>query len=75
MNCNPNVYSTVAEDGIWEPALQCLTYDYINKNPNTSVYDINHDILGFIDKDVEKWYTAKAEGRSETIANIDIYKD
>lgn len=69
MNCNPKVYPMVAEDGIWEPILQCLVYDYINNNQNTN--DINHDILGFIDKDVEKWYAAK----TETIANIDIYKD
>jgi hypothetical protein len=62
-------------DGIWSPFLQCLVYDYMNENHNR--HDINHDILGFIDKDVEKWYTSKSntiEGL-ESIANIDIYKD
>jgi hypothetical protein len=54
-NCNPLVASITAEDGIWEPILQCITYDYINNEKNTC--DINHDILGFIDKDVEKWYS------------------
>jgi hypothetical protein len=29
-----------------------MVYDYINENKNLN--DINHDILGFIDKDVEK---------------------
>jgi hypothetical protein len=53
-NCNPEICLITAEDGIWEPVLQCLTYDYINTNKNT--YDVNHDVLGFIDKDVEKWY-------------------
>lgn len=72
-NCNPNIYSIIAEDGIWESILQCLIYDYINENHNT--HDVNHDILGFIDKDVEKWYTAKGNDSIETIANVDIYKD
>lgn len=72
-NCEPNVYPIVAEDGIWEPILQCLVYDYINEKQN--VHDINHDILGFIDKDVEKWYAATNKGSTETIANIDIYNN
>jgi hypothetical protein len=72
-NCEPTVYSIIAEDGIWEPILQCLVYDYINDNQN--IHDINHDILGFIDKDVEKWYAAKSGTSVETIANVDIYKD
>lgn len=72
-NCNPRVYPMVAEDGIWEPILQCLTYDFINEKYN--VHDINHDILGFIDKDVEKWYATENGDVIDTIANIDIYND
>jgi hypothetical protein len=72
-NCEPNIYSIIAEDGIWEPILQCLIYDYINENHDT--HDINHDILGFIDKDVEKWYATKNNNVETTIANVDIYKD
>lgn len=72
-NCNPSIYPVVAEDGVWEPILQCLTYDYINEKRNT--HDINHDILGFIDKDVERWYATESAGSFETIANVDIYKD
>ena len=56
LNCNPKIRPLIADDGIWESLLQCLVYDYINEKQN--VNDINHDILGFIDKDVEKWYTA-----------------
>lgn len=63
-NCNPKIYSIVADDGIWEPILQCLTYDYINTKHNT--HDINHDILGFIDKDVEKWYAHTTFKRDRT---------
>jgi hypothetical protein len=51
--------------------MQCLVYDYVNNNQN--VNDINHDILGFIDKDIEKWY-ATGTAKVETIANVDIYK-
>lgn len=90
-SCNPNVINIEAADGIWEPALQCIVYDYINNNQN--VEDINHDILGYIDKDVEKWFTVKYYKRDkygsleldkdnkpiiaaiETMANVDIYKD
>ena len=74
-NCAPEVYSMVTDDGIWEPILQCLVYDYINNTSKTNIHDINHDILGFIDKDVEKWYAAKNNGTETTIANVDIYKD
>lgn len=74
-NCEPAVYSVVADDGIWEPILQCLVYDYINNTSKTNIHDINHDILGFIDKDVEKWYAAKSNNVETTIANVDIYKD
>lgn len=73
MNCNPKVYPMVAEDGIWEPILQCLVYDYINQTAVTNTHDINHDILGFIDKDVEKWYSATGDNGQNTIANIEIY--
>lgn len=74
-NCEPEVYSMVADDGIWEPILQCLVYDYINNDSKTNIHDINHDILGFIDKDVEKWYATKNNNVETTIANVDIYKD
>jgi hypothetical protein len=56
-NCNPAVHQLDPSDGIWAPILQCLVYDYINDNSN--IHDINHDILGFIDKDVEAWYGTK----------------
>lgn len=54
-------------NGVWEPKLQALIYNYINRYANT--HDINHDILGFVDKDVEKLYSTG----DETLLNIDIY--
>lgn len=68
-NCNSAIYPMVAEDGIWEPIMQCLAYDYINNKHN--VHDINHDILGFIDKDVEKWYAYTTFKRDAT-GNIEV---
>jgi hypothetical protein len=74
-NCPTDLYPMEVSDGIWEPILQCLVYDYINKNPKTNTHDINHDILGFIDKDVEKWYATQTKNGTETtIANIDLYE-
>lgn len=46
--------------GLWDYKLNKIIYEYINKHNNT--YDINHDILGYVDKDVEKNY-----------AHVDIY--
>lgn len=81
LNCPNEIKSLNYEDGIWEPILQCLVYKYINDKHDTN--DINHDILGYIDKDVEKVYTYTSYDKInnklvpieiETIHNIDIYK-
>ena len=70
-NCNSAVYAIDDSNGVWESVLQCLTYDYLNEKH--SFHDINHDILGFIDKDVEKWYAATTDQGINTISNVDIY--
>jgi hypothetical protein len=49
-----------------------LVYNYINNHYNN--YTINHDILGFIDKEVEKLYAYGKNNALNTIANIDIYE-
>ena len=54
--------------GIWEDIIRASVYDYMNTNCNT--YELNHDILGYIDKDVEVKYTT---GDKKTIASVDIY--
>lgn len=43
--------------GAWDAELNYNIYDYINLNNNT--YDVNHDVLGFVDKDAEKYYCYK----------------
>jgi len=55
-NVNANIVP-LDQDGLWVPALQAIYYDYINTDYDT--HDINHDILGYVDKDVEKLYGYK----------------
>ena len=42
-------------DGIWDEKLKAQFYNYISNLPNNS--KINHDILGYVDKDVENYYS------------------
>ena len=42
-------------DGIWEEQLRAQFYNYISNLPNNSA--INHDVLGYVDKDVENYYS------------------
>lgn len=49
-----------AFDGLWDNKMRILAYDYMNTtHPKATVLssEINHDILGYIDKDVERYYT------------------
>lgn len=48
-------------EGLWSDSMREIAYDFINRgcsNTQTNNFDINHDILGYIDKDVEKNYTS-----------------
>lgn len=56
-------------DGIWEPLLNILVYNYMNKNHDT--HDLNFDILGYIDKDVEKLFYSNLSNTN--ISDMDIY--
>ena len=72
-------------DGIWVPALRAIFYEYINEEYDLN--DINHDILGFVDKDVEKlyantWYSTKnvrgakvTKAVTDTISSVNIYEE
>lgn len=72
--------------GVWEQRLRPLLYDYMQDTANkTLTEDINHDILGYVDKDVEKYYsyskytqdptTKKVKANSISISGIDIYAE
>ena len=53
LNKNTNDYY-IKYSGVWDYRMNKLLYEYINTYHNT--FETNHDILGYIDKDVEKYY-------------------
>lgn len=82
-NCPSDIHPFVPGDGIWEPIMSCLLYKYVVEKQDVS--SINHDILGYVDKDVEAVYS-HTERRNNpknnttvtevcSISNIDIYND
>ena len=58
--------------GFWDDYIKYNIYDYINKRKNT--YDVNHDILGFVDKDAEKYYYYhdNVNNTDVSIANVEL---
>ena len=53
--------NNIAFEGAWDETMRRTFYDYMmNGKPSgdTFTFDINHDTLGYVDKDVEKFYTA-----------------
>jgi hypothetical protein len=44
-----------AQDGLWDDKLKLQFYSYITSLPST--LEINHDILGYVDKDIESHYS------------------
>lgn len=48
-------------DGAWDGKMRNIIYDYMtNGHPNGETFSmfVNHDILGYVDKDVERLYTS-----------------
>ena len=60
------------EDGVWEKILQVLLYNYANEHFNQRTC---HDVLGYVDKDLEQSYSNGKEKNPDTIASVDIYGD
>ena len=60
-------------DGLWDKNLSAILYTYINNNYPKAY--INHDILGYVDKEVEKLYSYKSKNAPETISSANIYDD
>lgn len=63
--------------GVWSSDMQVLFYEYMMANSNTRSFTINRDILGYVDKDVEKFYQATGNvaknGREKiSLANIEL---
>lgn len=63
----------VETDSIWDNNLRLIFYNYMNNAKNTQIANANHDILGYVDKDVEKYYSYTSTDGTVTIAGIDIY--
>lgn len=61
-------------DGLWDEHIRPIVYDYMVNHASS---DVNHDILGYVDKDVEKLYKHKDVFTSKdiTILNVDIYPE
>lgn len=53
LNSRSNNYSMIVP-GEWDKNMSRVAYEYITTHRNN--FEENHDILGFIDKDVEKYY-------------------
>lgn len=65
--------------GPWNQTMCPVLYDQFNTDIKVNINDINHDILGYVDKDIEKYYTAKTgefinnNAVYTTIMNVDLY--
>jgi hypothetical protein len=102
MEYNNNYF---AIEGLWEPKMQNIIYDYLihsgpievkdgvlrdrHSGPNPKNYGYHprlghtnkstlYDVLGYVDKDAEKWYSCwKNENGvavvKDNIQNVDIY--
>ena len=64
-------------DGIWTDKLQKILYSFMNSEELTksNKKETNHDILGYVDKDVENAYYAKMKNDVETLLQVDLYKN
>lgn len=84
VNCEMNKVD-LSTPGIWSPIMQLLFYNYIAEKHSTN--DAFHDLLGFVDKDVERLYkierqsarTTDVNGNKQTkgttISQINIYSE
>jgi hypothetical protein len=77
-NYHINKY-TIGIPGVWSNEMRILFYEYMTSktNPLTSSFSINHDILGYVDKDVEKFYqssirTNTAGDGKVSLSNIEL---
>lgn len=72
--------NAIKQNGAWNDRMRLMFYDYMNQGRernNISDDGVFHDMLGYVDKDVEKWYKSKnADGSDRnSLADIDIYPD
>lgn len=65
---------TISLPGVWSNEMRILFYEYMTSgaNPLTKRFEINHDILGYVDKDVEKFYSAKVKIGTAKYARVSL---
>ena len=54
--------------------MRILFYEYMTSgaNPLTKSFEINHDVLGYVDKDVEKFYSARVKVGPAKYARVSL---
>ena len=62
--------------GLWDTQLKQIFYQFMTNNQQ---FNTNHDLLGYVDKDVEKYFAAKlidADGKVsyKTMMNTDVWE-
>ena len=68
--------------GVWSNEMRILFYEYMTSktNPLTGSFSINHDILGYVDKDVEKFYQSSirvsaTSSQRVSLSNIELEEE
>lgn len=64
--------------GIWQNKIRPILYDYMNDGTHKKMltYDINHDILGYVDRTLEaNVEITDRTGKKYTLEDVDIYPD
>lgn len=72
--------NNISVNGAWDNKMQLIFYDYMYQDKsrnNINDDSVFHDLLGFVDKDVEKYYKSRNSEKEEknSLMNIDIYPD
>lgn len=65
---------TISLPGVWSNEMRILFYEYMTSgaNPLTKSFEINHDVLGYVDKDVEKFYSARVKVGPAKYARVSL---
>lgn len=65
---------TINIPGVWSNEMRILFYEYMTSgaNPLTKSFEVNHDILGYVDKDVEKFYSARVKVSPTKYARVSL---
>lgn len=68
--------------GAWDDKIRAVAYTNMfngsfgsSKGTTLNTFNINYDILGYIDKTVEKYFKAEIDDKVISLENVDIYKN